>query len=90
MNGPYVLPADMNPEQRIDELHAWIATHRNGGQGIVASVLPGLGATPLVSSRRHVVEAAEPLVRQTVAATKGRGGEEVVGVELVTFRRVTP
>lgn len=85
----YVLPSETDAEQQIADLHAWIATHANGGEGIVASILPGVGSTPMVSSKRHVMERCEPLVRRTVAATKGRGGgDEVVSVRLVTFRRV--
>lgn len=83
-----VLPSDIDPAQRIDVLHAWIATHANGGQGIVACILPGLGSVPMVSARRHSMERAEGLVRRTAASTIGRGGEEVVKTELVMFRRV--
>lgn len=84
----HVLPSDMDPAQRIDELHAWIATHADGGQGIIACILPGLGSTPMVSARRHVMEGARPLVLAAVRRTSGRGGDEVVRVELATFRRV--
>lgn len=77
------LPSGIDPEQRIDELHAWIATHENGGEGIIATILPGIGSTPMVSSRRHVMEAARDHVAKT-AALLGN----VVAVKLVTYRRV--
>lgn len=81
--------SEMDPEQRVRELHAWIATHANGGEGIIAALLPGLGATPLISSRRAVMEQARGAALRAVELSKGRGdAEEVVSVRLVTFRRV--
>lgn len=76
------------PGQSITELYAWVATHANGGEGIVAAVLPGLGATPLISSKRAVMAMAEGVARHAVALSAGRAAGRAISVDLVTFKRV--
>jgi hypothetical protein len=41
------------PEQRITELHAWIATQGNDGEGIIGAIVGGV-YVPLVSSKKHL------------------------------------
>lgn len=37
--------------QSIDALYAWIATEPDGGEGVIAAVLPGIpGITPLIGA----------------------------------------
>lgn len=86
MRDPTVPP----PGQVITELHAWIATYAEGGQGIIAAILPGLGSAPLVSSKRSHMTMAEGVARHAALLTAGRGNGEVVSVDLVTFQRVQP
>ncbi|HEY0203838.1 MAG TPA: hypothetical protein VGC15_06805 [Acetobacteraceae bacterium] len=81
------LPAP--PDQRVRELHAWIATHRSGAEGIISADLPGpLGEKmhmPLVSSRRDVAVALEPFAKR--ALFLGRNQQDpAVSVRLVTFK----
>lgn len=52
------------PEQTVRELFVWVATDATGAEGIVAGILPGLGATPLVSSKRAAAERMEPAARE--------------------------
>lgn len=53
---PKLIDSEPTPGQRITELHCWIATYRDGTEGIVAAGLEGLGMTTLLSSKRHVAE----------------------------------
>ncbi len=72
---------------QISELHAWLATHEDGTEGIIASILPGLGSTPLVTSKRQVAERMEGLAREAARTGMPDAGAKAVDVQLVTFVR---
>jgi hypothetical protein len=74
-------PADLPPGDKITDLHVWIATMRDGSEGIVAGGLEGLGLTTMMSSRRHVAEGLAGTVRNVQAMA----ADNVVSVRLVTF-----
>ena len=80
-------PAD----QRVRELHAWIATHKSGAEGIISADFPVILEPsermhmPLVSSKRSIAERMGPYAKR--AAFLGRHAEDPpVSVRLVTFR----
>ena len=45
---------DPGNEEKIDRLYAFLSIDDQGRNGIVASILPGLGSTPLVTGKRSV------------------------------------
>ena len=65
------MPELHNPpnERPIPELFAFVSIDENGNEGIVASILPGLGATPMVTASLKALEGlkgmAEELARQS-------------------------
>lgn len=72
------------PDQRIRQLHAWIATFPDNSEGIIAGGFQGLGMAPLVSSSRDIAEKMEPMaIRARQANLVGAG--RIVSVRLVTF-----
>jgi hypothetical protein len=73
------------PEQRITELHAWIATQGNDGEGIIGAIVGGV-YVPLVSSKKHLMEEMAELAQWFAA--EPAPAEITVGARLVTFRRV--
>ena len=75
------LPAP--PDQRIEKLHAWIATHTDGSEGIVSAAL-GPQVMPLVTSKRHVAEGLKSVAERAVQAAAAQASK-VVSVRLVTF-----
>ena len=77
------------PGQRITEIHCWIATYPDRSEGIIASSMPGLGLTPLMSSRRDVALGMAPLAEMVAKAAAQQTGHETL-VRLVTFRAVDP
>jgi len=68
-------------ETKIDRLYAFMSIDENGFNGIVASILPGLGSTPLVTAKRSVAQAFIP-VAERVAKETG------LTIGLFTFERV--
>lgn len=70
--------------QMIRALHAWIATYPDGTEGIIAHGLPGLGMTPLVTSRHPAAVQMEPLARHAMALSVGTE-HPVTGVRLVSY-----
>lgn len=36
--------------QSIDAIYAWVATEPDGGEGVIAAALPGIGITPLIGA----------------------------------------
>ena len=79
-------------EKRVDELHVWIATHPDGGEGIASADVdfgPGFGLRhmPLMSSQRGTAEQMQgwaDLMRQQALIQAGKR----VTLRLVTFRKV--
>jgi hypothetical protein len=79
-----LIASEPTPGQRIAELYCWIATYADGTEGIIAGGLPGLGMTPLVSSRRHVAEQLEAVARNAMRLSQDTP-HRVTKVRLVTF-----
>lgn len=83
------LDLGIDPDQRITELHAWVATHPGGEEGLISGDVPMPGTIrprhmPLMSSKRHLAEALLPVVNRVLQLAP-RGTRAA----LVTFRRVT-
>jgi hypothetical protein len=72
------------PGQMIERIFAWIATYRDGSEGIIAGGLEGIGMTTLLSSRRHVAEKLERVARESQRLTLDTRNP-VVNVRLVEF-----
>jgi hypothetical protein len=68
-------------EQRIDRVYVFMSIDDKGAHGIIASILPGLGSTPLVTGSRKTARSMIPLAQQ-VADRTGRK------VALFTFARL--
>jgi hypothetical protein len=79
-----LVSSEPTPGQRITNLHCWIATYRDGSEGMIGSILPGIGQTPLVSSRLETAESLERFAREAQRATLDTA-HPVVNVRLVTF-----
>jgi hypothetical protein len=73
------------PDQRITELHAWIATHENGGEGVMSADLP-LGHMPLVTGKHETAEKLGAFARMVQRKAAEMGAP--VTIELRTFRAV--
>lgn len=81
-------PAD----QRVTELHVWIATHPDTGEGIASADVdfgPEFGARhmPLMSSKRKIAEGLKPFAEQVRQQALIQSGKRVT-MRLVTFRKV--
>ena len=86
-----LLDVPTTPGKVVTELHAWIATHADGSEGIIGALVPGPtghSLMPLMSSDRWRVDQLEHKAREAMALSKGRGAAEVLAVTLSTFRRV--
>jgi hypothetical protein len=79
-----LIASERTPGQRITELHCWIATYADGTEGIIAGGLPGLGMTPLVTSRRHAAEQLEVVAHNAMRLSRATP-HRVTSVRLVTF-----
>jgi hypothetical protein len=77
MTDEYLTPPN---EAKIQRLYAFMSIDKDGNNGIVASILPGLGSTPLVTGSRTAVDLMIP-VAQRVAKKTG------VTIGLFAFRR---
>lgn len=84
-------PLDLeNPtpaDSRMDTLYAWIATHENGGEGILAGGIPGLGMVSLVCGNERLANKMEPLAEQAIRAS-ARAGKPATK-RLVVYKRVS-
>ena len=81
---PTLVHSEPTPGQHITELHCWVATYRDGTEGIVASGMSMLGMTPLLSSRRDTAERLEALAHDVMRLSQ-QTDHPVTGVRLVTF-----
>lgn len=88
----YYRDAPPPADQRVTEMHVWIATHPDGAEGIASADVdfgPGFGLRhmPLMSSQRGTAEKmhvwAEELRQQALVQAGKR-----VTLRLVTFRKV--
>lgn len=62
---------DPGNEEGIDILYAWLSIDEYGYNGIVAHILPNLGATPLVTGKLSLAERMKPLAER-VAKESGK------------------
>ena len=68
-------------ETKIERLYAFLSIDEEGRNGVVASILPGLGSTPLVTGSRTVAHKMIPMAEK-VARESGRA------IGLFVFQRV--
>ena len=54
----------MNDMKLADELWAWVTEYGDGTCGLIATVLPGMGTTPLIGRSEKSIRAMETLARQ--------------------------
>lgn len=88
----HYIDAPPPPEQRITELHVWIAIYPDGSEGIVSADLPlsfGTRHSPLLSSKRKVAESLGRLAREVQRAAMHQA-QRIVRVELRTYRLTEP
>lgn len=62
---------DPGNEREIDEVYVFMSIDEQGRHGIVASILPNLGSTPLVTASRNVAGMMQPLA-QDIAKRTGK------------------
>lgn len=56
--------------QAINTLYAWVATEPDGGEGVIAGVLPGMpGMTPLIGADRARIESYREIAINAHQAT---------------------
>jgi hypothetical protein len=72
---------DPGNETKIERLYAFMSIDDQGRNGIIASILPGLGSTPLVTGSRKAAHALIPLAEKVAE----RSGKKVA---LFVFARV--
>ncbi|MGC2080723.1 MAG: hypothetical protein WA728_32860 [Xanthobacteraceae bacterium] len=60
---------DPGNEKMIEEVFAFMSIDEKGRNGIVASILPGLGSTPLVTASPRAVEMMKPLAEEIAHRT---------------------
>lgn len=80
------------PEQRIDTLYVWIATHHDGAEGMMSADMdigPPIGVRhiPLMTSKAHLAGLMESKARQLQRAALAETGRPIT-IELVEYRRV--
>lgn len=73
---------DPGNSEPIERLYVFLSIDDEGKNGIVASILPGLGSTPLVTGSRNAAGMLKPLA-QDIANKTGKP------VGLFAFRRET-
>jgi hypothetical protein len=62
---------DPGNEMQIGELFVFMSIDKNGNNGIVASILQGLGSTPLVTDSARTAEKMKPMAEE-IARRTGR------------------
>ena len=67
-------------EEKIERLYAFLSIDAKGFNGVVAGIMPGIGATPLVTSKRSIAKAMIPAAQEAA----DRNG---VKVGLFLFKR---
>ena len=60
---------DPGNETKIERLYAFMSIDEQGRNGIVASILPGLGSTPLVTGKRSLAERMIPMAEDIAKKT---------------------
>lgn len=62
---------DPGNETKIERLYAFMSVDTQGRNGIVASILPGLGSTPMVTGSRRIAHKMIPIA-EALAKSTGR------------------
>jgi hypothetical protein len=62
----YETPPNEGP---VDRIYAFLSIDAKGFNGIVAGTLPGLGSTPLVTSKRSVALSLIPVAQEVAERT---------------------
>jgi hypothetical protein len=60
---------DPGNDEVIETLYAYLSVDEKGDTGIVASILPGLGSTPLVSGNRNTAKSMQSIAEQVAKST---------------------
>jgi len=60
---------DPGNTDRLDEVYVFMSIDEEGRNGIVASILPELGSTPLVTGSRMAAKAMKPLAQEIAKLT---------------------
>jgi hypothetical protein len=82
-----LVDSESTPGQLIERVHIWIATYRDGSEGIIAGGLEGVGMMTLLSSRRASALKLERFARESQRLTLDTMNP-VVNVRLVEFASV--
>ena len=76
------------PEQRIETIYCWIATHANGAESMISADMPmagfGMRHMPLLASTRAVAEQMEDLARRTQRSTM-HTTQKIIRIRIATF-----
>jgi hypothetical protein len=56
-------------EERVGRLYAFLSIDERGFNGIVAGVVPGIGSTPLVTSKRRIAHKLMPIAQEVADRT---------------------
>jgi hypothetical protein len=80
------------PDQRVESVYAWVATHPDGAEGIMSADMDlgppiGIRHMPLLTSKPHLARLMEGKARQLQRAAMAETGKPVA-IELVEYRRV--
>lgn len=80
MNAPHNIHSPPN-DAPLDELWAWVSVD-DTGEGLIANIVPGIGATVLVTGRRSIAEQLRLYALEVSKRTDKR-------VRLVRFARAS-
>lgn len=78
-----------DPEQRITELHVWVAIYGDGSEGIIsadATIAGQLRHMPLMSSKLGTAHVLRPLAQRSAAM--GAESDHEIRIELRTFKAI--
>jgi len=87
-----IIDLPVPPDQKVTSLHAWIAIHENGGEGIISADLPAgksMRHMPLIASRRDRAFRMEPLAEEAAEMSQ-TSAQPVVRIELRSFVLAKP
>jgi hypothetical protein len=56
-------------EEKIERLYAFLSIDAKGNNGIVAGILPNIGSTPMVTSKRRVAQSLIPIAQEVADRT---------------------
>jgi hypothetical protein len=56
-------------DEKIERVYAFLSVDAKGFNGIVAGLLPGIGATPLVTASRKLAQSLIPIAQEVADRT---------------------